>query len=186
MKNIVLLALILFWVKLGHSQNQKLPISVSYLGQLAYQPGLKIGSHFELKNWTTTAKQFTKLKSFYISPQIGFFTQPNAHTSYLINADFGYKRIKSHNQKYSAWSIGLAYMLQSQIIEWQVHLNDGSKEKIRANWNWFLPTLNYEFGQAIHTNLHWYGKFSYGIKMAPNRESTMLLFVELGIKFNLL
>ena len=183
MKNILFSLIIMM---LGNSiiaqiSFKNLPISISYFSAFGFHPGAKIGTQFDLKNWETEAKQ----KSFFVSPQIGFYSRPNIHISYLVNADFGYKRVKSEKQKYSAWSIGLGFLNQAQVVSQQVNLSDGSKEKVRENWAWFLPTLNYEFGKAINEKIGWYGKFSYGIKMASERENTSVLFVELGIHLNL-
>ena len=178
---------ILLAISMGvFSQNSKnIPISIGYLGNLGYHPGLKVGTQFDLKNWETEAEKFTKLQSFYVSPQVGFYVYPNVHTGYIVNADFGYKRIKNHKNKYSAFSIGLGFLNQSQIIERRVKLSDGSQEKIRENWGWFMPTLNYEFGKAINEKIGWYGKGSYGFKMASSRENAAVLFVELGLTFKM-
>lgn len=187
MKNSTAFLIIFFVVNLLSAQNasRNFPVSIGYLGNLGYQPGVKVGTQFDLKNWKTEAIKFTKLKSFYISPQVGLYIYPNVHTAYFVNADFGYKRVKSHKQKYSAFSIGLGYLNQSQITDWKVSLRDGSKEKTRENWAWFLSTLNYEFGKAINDKIGWYGKFSYGYKITSARENVAVLFVELGATFKM-
>ena len=187
MKNfLILLSIIVSSSSLAaQTQSKKVPLSIAYFSQFGYQPGVKIGVQINIKNWKKNKANHSQLKNLYISPQIGFYTNPNIHTSYLINTDLGYKRIKNCKGTYSAWSLGLTYLLQSQITEWKINLSDGSKEKIRNNWNWFLPTVNYEFGKAINTNINWYSKFSYGIKMSSSRESTSAIFIELGLTFNI-
>lgn len=167
----------------GDSRN--LPISIGYFSQMGWQPGAKIGTELMLKNWEKETENFTKQQSYFLSPQVGFYTWKGNHISYLINADLGYKRFKSHKKKYSAVSIGLGYLLQSQIIEWKVSLSDGSKEKVRESWGWFLPTVNYEFGKALNEHIGWYSKFSYGLKISAERENSALVFVELGINYHL-
>ena len=179
------LILILGTQVVAQTTSKKTPISIGYFGHLAYQPGMKIGAQFDLKSWKKGSEEAAITKSFYVSPQIGLYTYPTVHTSYLANADFGYKRVKSRSQKYWAFSIGLGFLNQSQITERRVNLNDGSKEKTRENWAWFLPTLNYEFGKSINEKIGWYGKLSSGLKMASTRETSMVLFTEIGLKFNL-
>ncbi len=188
MKNILIILLLSLLSNSNFAQtaSNRIPISIGYFSFLGFQPGAKIGTAFQWKKWETETEKFTKHKSFFISPQIGFFTRPNIHTSYLVNADLGYKRVKSHKQRYSAWSIGLAYLNQSQITSWQVRLTDGTKEKVRENWSWFLPTVNYEFGQAINERIDWYSKVSYGLKMASTRANAEVFFVELGVKVPLM
>ena len=174
----------------AQTETSGFPISIGYFSHTGYQPGVKVGTHFDLKNWETEAENkkgdFTKYKSYYVSPQIGFYSWINNHSSFLINADIGYKRIKSRKRNYSAWSVGLGYLNQSQITHWVVHLNDGSKDKVRNNRGWFLSTINYEFGKEINSKIGWYSKFSGGWKFSTERERTGVVFVELGIKFNLL
>ena len=187
MKKIVILLMFFILGNQIFTQNESknIPTSIGYLSNLGYQPGPKIGTQFNLKNWETEAEKLTKQKSFYVSPQIGFFVYPNVNTSYLVNADLGYKRVKSHMNNYSAFSVGLGFINQSQITKRKINLSDGSQEKIRENWGWFLPTLNYEFGKAINSKIGWYGKGSYGFKMSSTRENVAVIFVELGITFKI-
>ncbi len=185
-KIMVLLTLLVLGNQLiGQTKSKNIPISIGLISHAGWQPGVKIGTQFDLKNWETETEKLTKLKSFYMRPQLGFYIYPNTHIAYLVNADFGYKRVKDINQKYSAFSIGLGFLNQSQITERKVNLSDGNVEKTRENWAWFLPTLNYEFGKSINEKIGWYSKFSYGFKIASARENTAVIFIELGVNFNL-
>jgi len=156
----------------AQTESKNIPISVGFMSHI-WHPGVKIGTQFDLKNWERETEK-----------QIGFYVYPNTHTGYLVNTDFGYKKIKSHKQKYSAFSIGLGFLNQSQITDVKINLSDGSKEKIRENWGWFLSTLNYEIGKSINEKIGWYGKLSYGLKMSLERENSTVLFIELGMKYN--
>jgi len=160
-------------------------VSIGYLGNVGYRPGIKVGTQFSLKKWETPINDYTKLKSFYVNPQVGFYTYPKVHTGYVVNADFGYKRIKDNTQQYSAFSIGLGGLLQSQITKRAISLTDGSSENIRENWSWFLSTVNYEFGKAINEQMGWYSKASYGFKVSTTRENASVLFLEAGVQFKL-
>ena len=167
------------------SQADLSPISVGYFGNLGYQPGLKIGTQFDLRSWSKDSDDLTIRKSFYISPQVGFYVDPNVHTGYVITTDFGFKRVKGNEFKYYAFSLGTGLLIQSQITELKVNLSDGSKENTREHWAWFLSTLNIEFGNSITNNLGWYAKLSGGYKMAPSRGDAIVLFAEFGARFNL-
>ncbi|MEN0048044.1 MAG: hypothetical protein AAF806_13375 [Bacteroidota bacterium] len=169
----------------AQESSSNFPISIGYFSYLGFQPGAKIGTQLNLKNWETNTDEFSKQKNFYISPQIGFYTNPSVHVSYLLNTDFAYKSISKKQQRYTAWSIGFAYLNQAQIIAEQVNTSDGNKERIRENWIWFLPTFNYEFGKAINEQVGWYTKLSYGLKVSSERENTAVQFIELGLQLNL-
>lgn len=170
---------------IAQTKSETIPILVGFMGHAALHPGIKIGTRFNLKSWNREAENLTKVKSLYISPQMGIYTYPNVHTGYLVNADIGYRRIKSHKQKYSAFSIGFGFLNQSQLTNVTVNLNDGSKDKNRVNWGWFLPTLNYEFGKAINERIGGYGKLSYGYKMSFDRENASTFLIELGVSYTL-
>ena len=184
MKHTLIIIVILMISSTVDAQNQdkNLPITIGYFSQAGWQPGAKIGTQLKWKSWETE----TRSKQLLASPQIGFYTYINVHTSYLLNLDVAYQSMKKNKPGYSAWSIGLGYMNQSQITERKINLSDGSEEKTRENWGWFLPTANYEFGRAINSKISWYSKFSYGLKIATSRENAALFFVELGMKLNLL
>ena len=169
----------------AQDESRKNNLSIGYFGSIAYRPGVKIGSQFSLKKWETKMEGYSKLKSFYVSPQIGFYIYPNVHTGYLLNTDVGYKRVKDKTGKYSALSIGLGFLVQSHITERKINLRDGSSENTRENRTWFLSTLNYEFGKAINEKIGWYTKFSYGFKLSAVRENSSVLFLEMGMQFNL-
>lgn len=169
----------------AQTESKKIPISIGVFSHAGWHPGVKIGTQFDLKNWKKKTEKSTKLNSLYVNPEVGFYVYPNVHTAYLMNADFGYKRMKGQKEQYSAFSIGLGFLNQSQITETKVNLSDGSKEKTRENWVWFLPTLNYEFGRSINKRIGWYGKISYGFKVASARDNSAVLFIGLGIKYNI-
>ena len=104
----------------------------------------------------------------------------------MVNADFGYRRLKTERRSFSSVSISLGYLMQSQIISVVYNLSDGSiKEKNREQRGFFVPTINYEFGRVINSTLSWYSKYSLGAKFSADIERPMVLFVEAGIKLNL-
>ncbi len=187
MKKVVILLVCFILSSQVFTQNEsrKKNVSIGYFGNVGYQPGCKLGTQFSLKKWETKMEDYSKLKSFYVSPQIGFYVYPDVHTGYLINADFGYRREKDKTRKYSALSIGFGFFIQSQIAERKINLANGSSENIREKWTWFLSTLNYEFGKVINEKAEWYCKFSYGFKLSTVRENSSVLFLETGMRFSL-
>lgn len=169
----------------AQTPSKDIPVFIGFMGYSGWHPGIKIGTQFDFKKWNGLAEDSTKLKNLYVSPQLGIYAYPNVQTGYLINADVGFKRIKRHKQNYSAFSIGLGFLNQSQITDIKVNLNDGSKERNRANWGWLLSTLNYEFGSAMNEKIGWYGKLSYGYKISLDRENSATFILEFGVSYNL-
>lgn len=165
------------------AQNE-LPISVGYFGQFGFQPGVKVGTQFTLKSWSVS-QQPNLQKSYFLSPQAGFFTWPEKNTNYLLNLEVGHQRLKSLNGRYFSYSIGLGYLLQSQIVGQRINLSDGSQQKIREDWGWLLTTANVTYGRSITKALGWYAKVSYGMKIAPERTNASVAFIELGLTYKL-
>lgn len=191
MKNILLIILALFTTNqlLAQDNTSFPPISISYWGGFGYQPGVKIGTEITLKNWETSHENksgnLTKTKSYFISPQIGFYSWPRKHMNFLVNAEAGYRRIKSRKNNFSAISVGLGYLLESRVTSVLYNLNDGSiQKKNRANSNFFLPTVNYEFGKMVNSNFTWFSKISLGAKLSTNRENSTVAFFETGVKYS--
>ncbi len=175
---------------IAQTESKGIPVFVGYFGPYIIQPGIKIGTHFDVKEWQTekTKKKgdFIRKQGLFVSPQIGAFTRINNHTSFLLNADFGYKRQKEGRAFYSAYSIGLGYLIESQIIFSSIDLGSGNvNSKDREIRNYFLPTINYEFGQEPNPKIGWYTKFSYGRKISAQVEDSAAFMIELGLKFKM-
>lgn len=169
---------------------EKKPISVGYFGHYGFHPGLKIGTQYDWKTWEKQKEKKkgpkVKTKSLFVSPQIGFYTHPGNHTGLLLNADFGYQRIKEKRGFYSAYSIGLGYLTQFNAGTTYVTDSNGSiTAKKFASRAYFLPTLNMEFGQKVNEKIGWYSKFSLGSRLGYNTGVSAETFVELGVKYNL-
>ena len=189
MKNIGILLFLFFTCNFVNAQSNsnQFPISISYFGQFIVQPGLKIGTEFNLKNWENTSPK-TKItnRQFYLSPQVGYFNVPNVHSGLIFNVDVGYKKLRANPLSYSAFSIGLGYLAQSRVLTISTNLGTGEVDsRERETSSYAVPTVNYELGRAFSENLGWFGKVSLGSKLLSQKESEMVVFGELGVKFYL-
>ncbi len=185
----LLLVLISSWA-MGQTAPKKIPISVAYMGHFLYQPGLKIGTHFSLKDWEVEKDRkkgsFTQTKTLYLSPQIGLYTRPENHTSLLLNADLGIRKDREGRKSFTTFGVGLGYLSQATLLSFIVNLSDGStQEKIRDRRGYFMPTVHYAYGKKISPSLEWYSKISVGGKLSANYAGAIVTFVELGFTFNL-
>lgn len=169
---------------------EKKPVSIGYFGHYYFHPGIKIGTQYDWREWEKRKerkkKTVLKSKSLFISPQLGFYVHPKNHSGLLINADFGYQRVKDTRGFYSAYSIGLGYLTQFNAGTTYVSNDDGSiTTKKFASRGYFMPTLNMEFGQQINEKMGYYSKFTLGAKLPYNTGFSAETFIELGMKFNL-
>ena len=172
------------------SFQENLPLHISYFGQYGLHPGFKIGTHFDLLNWEKQKdrkkRSITKYKSLFVSPQIGFYIHPKNHLGLSINADFGYKRLHSRFNFYSAYSIGLGALTQFNAGTTYVFDESGEvSQKAFASRTYLLSTINYEFGQQVTPVFGWFGKISFGVKAPYNTGISLENFMEVGVKLNL-
>ncbi|MGK0390330.1 MAG: hypothetical protein ACI94Y_003082 [Maribacter sp.] len=76
-------------------KDKAIPISMGLYGAYVIQPGIKIGTAFNLKNWAIEKDDKTKSRSLFISPQIGIFIRPKNNTSFVLNVDIAYKALST-------------------------------------------------------------------------------------------
>ena len=165
------------------AQNQNgFPLSVGYLGHFGFQPGLKVSTEFSLmgRDLPNAPKQW------FASPQVGIFTNPGDDTNYLINFEAGFKKNNTSKHRYRAFTAGLGYMAQSKLVAFAVNLGNGDTDSRERDTRHFaLPTLSFEHGWATHKPLGWYIKYTVGSALGGERETSLTLFIEAGVKFKL-
>ena len=160
-----------------------LTISAGYFGHFAIWPGAKVGLHYDLKQWSKDKPKGVKTTTLFVSPQAGFYTRPRFHTTYLINGEAGIRRQREDKKAYSAFSGGLGYLAQMEIMTITVNLSGETTGKEREHRGYLVPTLSYEFGRAISPRTGLYAKVSYGTTVSSSREWSGIAFLELGVKF---
>lgn len=171
---------------LAQQEDKITPISIGFYGPYIIQPGIKIGTAFDLKEWKIEKEQNLKSRKLFVSPQIAAFIRPKNHTSFILNVDVGYIIKKSQSNFYIAPSVGLGYLMTSQILSNTIDLSNGEiNEKDRELRNYFLPTLNFELGKQATEKMGWFTKLSYGRKVSSKIENAAFFALELGVKFHL-
>ena len=160
-----------------------IPMSVSYLGHFGFQPGIKVGTEFPLMGRSNTENYSMQ---WYVSPQIGFFTNPGSDSNYLLNFETGFKKQKKGKNSYTAFALGLGYRIRSKITSFSVNLGTGNQSnRQRETQGFLLPTLNYERGWRTDRPLSWFFKTSAGITSFSGDENQFMLFTEFGVKFRI-
>lgn len=165
------------------SQEKEIPISLAYFGNFAIQPGVKVGTELDFKYWEKESSP--KIQKLFISPQFAVFTRVRKNTNYFFNVNIGYKRQNKERKLYQSFSLGLGYLLQNELLSFSVNLGSGDiTDKNKELRHYFLPTINYELGGYIgqKRNFGWYSQYSLGSKIAPSRESSVVVFLEVGGK----
>lgn len=189
---LTLMGLLMPIISYGQSETSRkfIPFSVGYWGEhFGSHPGFKVAAQFDLYNWEKVKEKKkrtkTKYKSIFAAPQVGYYVHPGNHHGLLLGAEVGYRRLKQRSGLYFAWSIGAAYLQQfNSGTTYYVEENGSLTQKGAASRLYFLPTLNYEFGQQINSKIGWYSKYSVGAKMPYNTGIAMSTFLELGLKLN--
>lgn len=194
MKKLIALLSVTLSLFVAHGQEKNLlansPLSISYFGHYGFHPGVKVGTQFNLitKEKSKEKKKGTRIKSksLFVSPQIGGYVHVRNHSALLINTEIGYQTLRPKNGFYSSWSLGLGYLTQFNSGITYEYLEDGSiKERKFASRAYFLPTINYEFGQQLNDRIGWFSKLSLGSKIKYNTGISLDTFFELGVKVNL-
>lgn len=190
----ILFTLIFIISLTSYAQNDywnKKPISISYYGHYYLHPGVKIGTQYDWRNWEKSKERkkrtITKMKSLFISPQIGFYIHPLNHSGLVFNVDFGYQKLKYPTGWYQAYSIGLASISQINSGTTYIKNDNGSiSTKKFATRTYFMPSLNLEIGKEINPGFAWFTKFTIASKLFYNTGVSLDTFIEIGLKFNLI
>ena len=182
-----LISLLLFiQVVSAAAQTKVPPIRVSYFGSFLIRPGIKLGTEIQLKSWDGEGAKTSATRTLLLSPQLGLYNYPNTYTGFLVNTAALYKRQKAGKKKYLAFGGGLGVLRESVIESVSINLGSGDTDKKnRSGQFYFMPSLQYEWGGEISQQLGWFSTYTLGIKLAPNIESAMTGFVEVGVRYHI-
>ena len=169
--------------------SEKAPMSIGTFNYFFVHPGIKIWTQWDWRTWKkekeTKKRTFTKTKSLFLSPQVGFYSHRQNHQGLFFNVDFGYQRVKSTKGFYCAYSLGLGYLRQFNAGTTYVYEGNGLlTEKRAASRGYLMPSLNMEFGQQINHKIGWFTKFSFASKLGYNTGASFDIFHEVGVKLN--
>ena len=162
-------------------QNSPIPISLSYFSPYLLQPGLKVGTSFQLKDYSNKEKN----RSLALSPQVAYFSQIGVSQSYLLNAEINLHRKLDSRKRFQTFGLGLGYLLDSENLTPSINLGSGSLgTNEKANNASFLPTLNYSLGMLPDKGPAYFFKAFIGQKFSFSQEGQFFFGLELGLTFN--
>ena len=164
-------------------------VSISYWGYGIFHPGFKVGTNFNLKTWDKDIQRrknaFTKQKMFFVSPQVGLYHHTKNHTGLIFNADVGIEKSREGRKFYTAPSAGLGILTQINSGETFVLKSDGTiTSQKSSSRTYFMASYNYEIGEH-YNSFSWFTKFSLASKFKYNTGTTLNIYLEAGLKFNL-
>ena len=165
----------------------QLPLSLAYYGNILINPGVKIGTEWEFRQWEKTPAQNASPRQHRLSldPQLAFFQQGGHRSNFQFHLDLAYRIQKLDRRRYATWALGLGNIQQSQVVNWSFNLSDGSRQDVeRTRRHYVLPSLSYEWGFFSSPRLNWYSKFSFAPWLSAEAANTLSLQVEIGLKWH--
>ena len=95
-------------------------LGLSYYGPYFVQPGVKLGARVPLRTWasrrTTDSGSPRKLRTLFVTPQLGLFARPAQHFDLLANVKLGYRALRPAHGLYLAPSLGFAYYAAFKVF----------------------------------------------------------------------
>jgi len=170
--------------------SNKIPLNISYYGNLVIHPGIKIGADWNLLmiHKTKEKKRKTKVirKILYVSPNVAFYYHNNSNIGIIPSAEVGWRR---YNNKlfYREVDFGLGYFHKFNMGEtWEV-TNDKIEKKISSSRGYFTPSLSVAFGKVFLRKekepVTAFVKINANNLLHYNANSVLELSFELGFKF---
>lgn len=143
-------------------------VNISYFGQTITHPGLKAGLEYTLKskNFIRNKRNGTQVPKKYeliLTSNLGFFYQKRFNTSFLLNAEIGYRRVRNKGFKIELL-LGAGTLRTFVNGDTYKVYNDGSVERIRYAGQWgFAPSLSLGVGK----DFGFVGNSSMGFHIKP-------------------
>ncbi len=196
---IVLSLLMASGIAAQDKEQTHMPVSVSYFGNFATHPGVKIGTEYHLKQISVQKEKKRKskelLKSRLIVPSISVYAHPQTKVGWLSSVDFELRRNNLTRGRFWGIGAGLGYLRQFNIGETYTVDESGSVEKTPlASRGYFSPQTYLSYGKylgkdaaknmALYSRLNVHYVFGYNASIVPDfsLELGMIWTPEWGIK----
>lgn len=170
------------------------PISVSYFGNMLFNPGLKIGAdkHLMLRYKEKEKRKKTKsiYKLCYMQPSVSFFSDPKTLSAIMANVEFGRRRFNT-KLWYNEWSASLGY--QQRINSGTTYISDSqgniSTTKKGTSRGYFYPGISFGTGKIFNTeNQPITGFFKTNVNLLTGYNAGIVpeISMEFGIRMSVL
>ncbi len=149
-------------------------ISLGYFGPIPNESGLRLGVNLPIKTFEKSA--------LVLNGHVGSFNKKNDNFNVLLGAELGWSLQNPSSKNRHVFSLGSAYLLQSEVSEFSVNLQGKITVLERSLRHIFMPTVNYEYGRLVNDRLTPFGKISYGYRMASTIENAGSFMWEFGMR----
>ena len=159
-----LLLLLMLFSKTLQAQSfdiKEMPLSISYYGENAIHPGIKLGTYYTIWSVEKTrtyrsskrkAKYGTKIKLKELNADfnIGGYSHPNNHNGYFVNTGLTFLRTKLRKNRQLGISLELGYLRRDYKFKTYELNTDGTIREVKAAGNnAFTIGLAPQFGREF-------------------------------------
>lgn len=184
MKNSLLLILVLTGLGLkAQLKPRTKAYSLSYYGEFVSHPGLKVGYHYDIHNWSSTINDLLD-RSLSLAPVISFSHHRNYQDNFNFDLEISYLR----KSKKNIWEWGLLSGYQRSYVpnSWRI-----SSSGIAEPYSTFYSALRNGLFFCFHRQLYNKGDQSVFLFIKPSIMAawtgyptyTGYFFLELGLKY---
>jgi hypothetical protein len=164
-----------------------MPISVGYFAPYFINPGVRVSTAFEIKNWENSSND--KLKTLSVSPQVGFWNvfvyQSEKSNNWALDAQLEYRSYNASRKFYGLASVGLGYHLTLDNSDLNVNIGTGGITPSTNTTHHFVPSIQLGFGQDFNDHLGYYFKIFTGQRFSSSAGNDLLFGGELGLSYYL-
>lgn len=161
---------------------EKMPISVSYFGNLGIHPGTKISLYKDLVQINKTKKNGNLImKSLTVVPSISLYNHAKSRTGLILGSDLSWIRTGKWNF-FIGPSLGLNYYGMFNSGDTWVVEGGIASQKGNSVRGYFAPSFSYTYGKNIK-NIGIYTRLNSHFLMGYNSTTLPELSLELGVKF---
>ncbi len=166
------------------AQDASLPIHIGYYAPYGINPGLKIGTGFEIRQWENEKEQ---LRTLSWSPQIGFWSyrvyDNQIHQTLVADVTLDYRYYASSKKIYGLAAVGLGYHATLERSTLGVNLGTGEVTPTTITTHHFVPTATVGFGQDFNSSIGYYFKLFGGQRFNSTVGNDLFVGGELGITY---
>ncbi|MCP4441918.1 MAG: hypothetical protein GY810_23670 [Aureispira sp.] len=191
MKKFSLFLFLLSFLLQAQAQKQDyIPISISYYGEWAYHPGIKIGSEYTF--WQRDGKEKpnkdrTHLHSFLVTGNLGFYVHPNNHTGITLTSDVGYRFRRRNGWRIENF-LSLGYMAAINAGEtYKLDANGQAKKVPVASRSYLWVGAVFGWGQdlAVHNiPIAWFLRHTVALQVPYNTMGfAPRLYIDIGLTY---
>lgn len=157
------------------------PVRLGAMVPYGTQPGGRLTVGFDLP-LLDVDPEATWRTGFFAGPEFGAYMRPEAYTSGLVGAVFGYRMVSPSRCCLHELAMSLAYVAEWHIMSVDVDLATGELTEHRALKSHALPVVHYAFGWQFFDRWGWYLDLGVGQLTSTDLPSALYFAGETGVQ----